>query len=72
MSEASLNDMTGLWLNKAITGAVFDEVETDVRLKFYGDGFYFGFKDVSDGRHRVGTFICRIPAKKKLRPALEC
>jgi hypothetical protein len=64
MSEASLNDMTGLWLNKAITGAVFDEVETDVRLKFYGDGFYFGFKDVPDGRHRVGTFICRIPAKR--------
>ena len=64
MSESVVNDMTGLWLNKAITGAVFDEIETDVRLKFYGDGFYFGFKDVPDGRHRVGTFISRIPAKR--------
>lgn len=64
MSESSLNDMTGLWLNKGITGAIFDQVETDVRLKFYGDGFYFGFKDVPDGRHRVKTFISRIPAKK--------
>jgi hypothetical protein len=64
MSESSINDMTGLWLNKAITGAVFDEIETDVRLKFYGDGFYFGFKDVPDGRHQVGIFISRIPAKR--------
>lgn len=64
MSESSLNDMTGLWLNKGITGAVFDEVETDVRLKFYGDGFYFGFKDVPDGRHRVKTFISHIPSKR--------
>ncbi|MFN8344809.1 MAG: hypothetical protein U0X91_07395 [Spirosomataceae bacterium] len=64
MSESVANDMTGLWLNKAITGAVFDEVDTDVRLKFYGDGFYFGFKDVPDGRHHVGTFISRIPAKR--------
>ncbi|MEI7585276.1 hypothetical protein [Runella sp.] len=64
MSESSASDITGLWLNKAITGAVFDEVETDVRLKFYGDGFYFGFKDVPDGRHRVGTFISHIPAKR--------
>jgi hypothetical protein len=64
MSESSVSDITGLWLNKAITGAVFDEVETDVRLKFHGDGFYFGFKDVPDGRHKVGTFISRIPAKR--------
>lgn len=64
MSESSVSDITGLWLNKAITGAVFDEVETDVRLKFHGDGFYFGFKDVPDGRHRVGTFISHIPSKR--------
>ncbi len=64
MSEAALNDMTGLWLNKGITGAVFDEIETDVRLKFYGDGYYFGFPNVPDGKHRVGKFVCRIPAKK--------
>lgn len=64
MSEAVLNEMTVLWLNKAITGAVFDEVETDVRLKLYGDGYYFNYPDVPDGRHRIGTFVCRIPAKK--------
>ncbi len=64
MNEAVLNDMTGLWLNKAITGAVFDEIDTDVRIKLHGDGYYFGFSDVPDGRHRVGTFVCRIPAKK--------
>lgn len=64
MSESSISDITGLWLNKGITGAVFDEVETDVRLKFYGDGFYFDFKDVPDGRHRIKTFISRIPAKR--------
>lgn len=64
MNLTSLNDMTGLWLNKGISGAVFDKVETDVRLKFYGDGYYFNLPKVPDGRHRVGTFICRIPAKR--------
>lgn len=64
MSESVMNEMTVLWLNKAITGAVFDEVETDVRLKLYGDGYYFNYPDVPDGRHRIGTFVCRIPAKK--------
>ncbi len=64
MSESVMNEMTVLWLNKAITGAVFDEIETDVRLKLYGDGYYFNYPDVPDGRHRIGTFVCRIPAKK--------
>lgn len=64
MSESSVSDITGLWLNKAIIGAVFEEIETDVRLKFYGDGFYSNFPDVPDGRHRVGTFVSRIPAKR--------
>lgn len=64
MSESSINDMTGLWLNKGITGAVFDSIETDVRIKLYGDGFYFGFPNVPDGKHRVGTFISNIPSKR--------
>ncbi|WP_428668178.1 hypothetical protein [Runella sp.] len=64
MNESMMNEMTVLWLNKAITGAIFDEVETDVRLKLYGDGYYFNYSDVPDGRHRIGTFICRIPNKK--------
>lgn len=64
MSESSVSDITGLWLNKAMIGAVFEEIETDVRLKFYGDGFYSNFPDVPDGRHRVGTFVSRIPAKR--------
>ena len=64
MNEMSLNDMTGLWLNKAISGAVFDEVETDVRLKMHGDGYYFGFDNVSDGNHRIKRFVCHIPAKR--------
>jgi hypothetical protein len=64
MNEAVANDITGLWLNKGISGAIFDEIETDVRLKFYGDGVYFGFADVPDGGHKVGTFISHIPAKK--------
>ena len=64
MNESVLNDMTGLWLNKAISGAVFDEIETDVRIKLYGDGFYFDFADVPDGGHFVKKFISRIPAKR--------
>ncbi len=60
----AINDITGLWLNKGIMGAVFDEIDTDVRLKFQGDGYYFGFVDVPDGRHHVKKFICRIPAKR--------
>jgi hypothetical protein len=60
----AINDITGLWLNKGITGAVFDEIDTDVRLKFQGDGYYFGFTDVPDGKHRVKKFVCRIPAKR--------
>ena len=64
MSESSISDITGLWLNKGITGAIFDSVETDVRIKLHGDGYYFGFPNVPDGRHRVGTFISHIPAKR--------
>jgi len=64
MSELSTNDITGLWLNKAMSGAVFDQVETDVRLKMHGDDYYFGFADVPDGNHRIGKFVCRIPAKR--------
>ncbi len=60
----AINDITGLWLNKGITGAIFDEIDTDVRLKFQGDGYYFGFVDVPDGKHHVKKFICRIPAKR--------
>lgn len=64
MNLSSINDITGLWLNKGITGAVFDYVETDVRLKFYGDGHYFGFSNVPDGAHQVGKWVSRIPAKR--------
>jgi len=64
MSLSTINDMTGLWLNKGISGAIFDEVETDVRLKLYGDGYYYNLPNVPNGRHYVGTFICRIPAKR--------
>jgi len=63
MNESVINDITGLWLNKAITGAVIDEIETDVRLKFYGDGYYFGFTDVPDGGTNIGKFTSNIPAK---------
>ncbi|MEZ4903942.1 MAG: hypothetical protein R2822_20440 [Spirosomataceae bacterium] len=64
MNLTSLNDMTGLWLNKGISGAVFDEIETDVRLKLYGDGYYFNLPHVPDGRHLIKRFVCRIPAKR--------
>ncbi len=60
----AINDITGLWLNKAIKGAIFGEVETDVRLKFYGDGYYFGFTDIPEGGHRVRKFVCNIPSKR--------
>ncbi len=64
MNNTAINDMTGLWLNKGITGAIFDEIDTDVRLKFYGDGYYFGFTNVPDGKHYIKKFICRIPSKR--------
>jgi hypothetical protein len=60
----AINDMTGLWLNKGITGAVFGEIDTDVRLKFYGDGYYSGLTDVPEGKHYVKKFVCRIPTKR--------
>ncbi len=64
MSQDCANDMTGLWLNKGIAGAMLDEVETDVRIKLHGDGYYFGFANVPDGNHRIGKFTCRIPDKR--------
>ena len=64
MNEIASNDLTGLWLNKGISGAVFDEIETDLRLKFYGDDYYFGFPDVPDGKHRVKKFVSHILAKR--------
>lgn len=64
MNESATNDMTGLWLNKGIEGAKFDAIDTDVRLKFYGDGVYFGFTDVPEGNHQIRNFTSRIPAKR--------
>jgi hypothetical protein len=63
MSQNCSNDITALWLNKGIKGAVFDSIETDVRLKFHGDDYYFGYTDVPAGFHRIGSFVSHIPAK---------
>ncbi|MFN4145158.1 MAG: hypothetical protein ACK4GN_04985 [Runella sp.] len=64
MNESAINDITGLWLNKGMVGAILDSVATDVRLKLYGDGHYFGMTDVEDGRHEIGYFMCKIPSKR--------
>jgi hypothetical protein len=63
MNDNCANDMTALWLNKGIKGAVFDSIETDVRLKFHGDDYYFGYTDVPTGFHSIGTFVSHIAAK---------
>ena len=71
MNESVGNDLTGLWLNKGISGAVFDEIETDLRLKFYGDDYYFGFPDVPDGQHRVKKMVSHIAAKRNYVQSLN-
>jgi hypothetical protein len=60
----AINDITGFWLNKGMSGAMFGTIDTDIRVKLYGDGYYFGIDSVPDGHHHINKFVCQIPNKR--------